>query len=313
MVFENINILWLLILILPLLFFTKYLANSLDSIFSKEILERISPKGRVLGQRARVVLLILSLSFAIVALSRPQFDNGDIKVAKNSKNLVVAIDISKSMFVSDLYPNRFEFAKAKFKEFLLNLKETKVALLGFSDRAFLVAPLTSDYGSLKYLAEHLRADYLNLKGTSILQALNSAQDLAKDSKQKAILIFTDGGDSKDYTKEIAYAKENNIKVFVYATATKEGATLKSGGKLVRLKLNSAIKELALKSGGAYMSYGLNMQDMAKLADVVESKLATQKESTEVIKNRKELFYYPLVVAVILLFMALFSLPKRRVI
>jgi Ca-activated chloride channel family protein len=313
MLFDKAYILWLLILALPLFYLAKDLSSPLNRVFNKEILKKISPNKNSLSQRARVVILIFSFIFAIVALARPQIDNGEIKVKTQSKNLVVAIDISKSMFLTDIYPNRFEFAKAKFKKLLSNLKETKIALLGFSDRAFLVAPLTSDYGSLRYLANHLRADYLNLKGTSIMQALNSANDLTKNSKQKALLIFSDGGDKSDFSKEIAYAKQNNIKVFIYATATKKGALIKdNNGNLFNSKLNSNIKELALKSGGAYMEASLNSNDMKELADIIERSLKAQKESQDVIKDRVELFYYPLTISVILLFIGLFSLPQRKI-
>ena len=312
MVFKHIEVLWLLLITLPLFILALKLSLPLNRVFSKEILAKISPNSGVLSQKVRAIFLVLALFFAIIALSRPQIDKGDIKVKTSSKSLVVAIDISKSMFLNDLYPNRFEFAKAKFKKLLDNLKETKVALLGFSDRAFLIAPLTKDYESLRYLCDHLRADYLNLKGTSILEALHSADDLMKDKKKKALLIFSDGGDKKDFSEEINYAKEHNIKVFIYATATKKGALIKdSSGNMVNLKLNPNFKNLALKSGGAYMEYSLSSSDMRDLAKIIESKLSSTKESEEVIKNRVELFYYPLILALVLLSIALFSLPQRR--
>ncbi len=311
MVFEHSLVLLLLIVIVPLIYFAKDLASPLNRVFSKDILKKLSSKKGGLSQKVRTYLLIASLFFGIVALSRPQIDNGEIKVKTKSKSLVTAIDISKSMFLKDLYPNRFEFAKAKFKNLLDNLKDTKVALLGFSDRAFLIAPLTSDYQSLKYLADHLKANYLNLKGTSILQALYSANDLMKSKDKKAILIFSDGGDKKDFSKEIEYAKNHNIKVFVYATATKKGALIKDkNGNMVNLKLNEAIKNLALKTGGAYMEYSLNSSDMRELAQIIEDKLSIEETKEESIKNRVELFYYPLTISVILLFIGLFSLPRR---
>ncbi len=312
MLFEHINILWLLILTLPLFYLAIKIKSPLETIFSKDILKKISTNAKGFSQRVRAILMVISLALLIIALSRPQLDNGEIKVKGQSKSLVVAIDISKSMFLKDLYPNRFEFAKAKFKKLLDNLKETKVALLGFSDRAFLIAPLTSDYSSLRYLTDHLRADYLNQKGTSIMQVLNSANDLMKKKEKKALLIFTDGGDKRDFSKEIDYAKSHNIKVFVYATATAKGALIRDNrGNMVRLKLNRAIKDLALKSGGAYMEYSLNGSDMKELARVVESKLTATKTKEETIKNRVELFYYPAILALVTLFMARFSLPDRE--
>ena len=317
--FEHPYFLAFLLLLAPMIWVAIKQSNGVLKHFSKEILEKISPNKSTLSPKIRALLLSFAFAFGVVAIARPAIDMGEIKIKSSSKSLVVAIDISKSMFVKDLYPNRFEFAKAKFKELLKHLKQTKVALLGFSDRAFLIAPLTNDYNSLRFLSSNLKTDYLNLKGTSILEALKSANDLMKDKKSKALLIFSDGGDKKDYSKEISYAKEHNIKVFIYATATKKGKPLKENGEFIKdkkgdiviFKRDDKIKELALKTGGAYMVYSLNNQDMAKLANIIENSLTIDSKEEQTIHNKKELFIYPLGIAILLIFMALFSLPTRR--
>jgi len=81
-------------------------------------------------------------------------------------------------------------------------------VVGFSSRAFLVAPLTADYESLKYLVDHMGMGYVSLKGTDIGAPLQVAENLLKDRKRKALLIFTDGGDKRDFSEEISYAKEH---------------------------------------------------------------------------------------------------------
>ncbi len=67
------------------------------------------------------------------------------------------MDISNSMFANDIYPNRFEFAKRKFEELLGVLKSARVGILGFAQRAFLVAPLSEDYNSLRFLVKNMDA------------------------------------------------------------------------------------------------------------------------------------------------------------
>ncbi len=318
--FEHIEYLTLLILALPMLYFALKNKNSLLSIFSKDTIKKVKASSGGLSQRVRAILLVITYILLIFAIARPQIDNGDIKVNTQSRSLITAIDISKSMLVDDVYPNRFEFAKAKFMELLDKLKSTKVALIGFSTRAFLVSPLTSDINSLKFLAKNLRMRNLNLKGTSILEALKSANNLMKDSKQKAVLIMSDGGDKKDFTQEIEYAKRHNIKVFVYAIGSNKGGVLKENGELVKdkngnivvLKRNDAISKLATNTGGVYMIYTLGNQDMAKLAKLLEEKLKIDSTANITIHNREELFYYPLILATITLFMALFSLPRRKI-
>jgi Ca-activated chloride channel family protein len=233
--------------------------------------------------------------------------------------VIAAIDISKSMFCDDIYPNRFKFAKEKFFESLNYLKDARVALIGFSSRTFLISPLSEDFNSLKFLAKNLNTDYLTLKGTDFLALLHSANDLFIEKKYKNLLIFTDGGDKKDFSKEIEFAKEHNIRVFIYNIATKKGGVIKDQngvvkdkeGNIVIVKRNEKIKALALKSGGAYMNYSLKRGDIKSLIDEMRRGIKEKERVKKSIKDKKELFYYPLWLMVLTLFMALFSLPRRR--
>ena len=317
--FENIEYLTLLIIPLLLLFILKSSGVNLEQYFSKELLAKMQKKGSGLSKRVRAWLLLLALVFGIVALARPVIDNGEITVKREYINVVTAFDISQSMLASDVYPNRLEFSKQKFFEMIKDFKKARIGVIGFSSRAFLISPLTSDFATLKYLVKNMNLDYISLKGTNILEPLRVTNEQLKSSKNKALLIFTDGGDSKDFSKEIAYAKEKGIKVFVYAVATKKGDVIKTkdgvmkdrNGNIVITKLNSSIKELALKSGGAYMEYSLKKGDVKVLADAIKANFKAKSSGKSVIKDTKELFVYPLSLALLFLFIGLFSLPRRK--
>ncbi len=317
--FKDIEFLWLLLLIVPLIFLLKESKSGLGAVFSKDALKKIEIKNRRISKKVRFFLIILSLAFTIIAIARPQINNGEIKVKSSFINIVSAIDMSKSMFANDIYPNRFEFAKMKFFNALEHLKKTKVALIGFSTQTFLISPLTEDFHSLKFLAKNLNLDYLSLKGTDILSTLEAANNLFGKEKKKILLIFTDGGDKSDFSKEIAYANEHNIAVYIYNIGTKKGGIIKGKngvlkdqkGDIVVVKRTDAIKELALKTGGAYLNYSLDKNDIKALTDTIQKKYKAKEEETTVIKDQKELFYYPLGLAIVLFFTALFSPPRRQ--
>ena len=316
-IFNNSELLWLLVLLLPLLYFIKSKKGDLESIFSKEVLKRVRLKNNSLSKKWRNILLILSMALAIIALARPQIDNGEIKVKSSFINIVTAIDMSKSMFANDVYPSRFEFAKKKFFDSLEYFKNTKIALIGFSSQTFLISPLTQDFHSLKFLGKNLNLDYLSLKGTDIMTTLTSANNLFGEEKRKILLIFTDGGDQKEFSKEIEYCKSNNIAVYIYNIGTDKGGVIKDKGSILKdkngdivvVKRTDNIKKLALETGGAYMKYSLDNNDVKLLADTIQSRYKATNEESSTIKDRKELFYYPLSLAILLLFMALFSMPK----
>ncbi len=316
--FQYPSILLLILFAITLFFFVKKY-NFDQKLFSKRVLKRIAPSGFTKQSYIREYFLILSLIFAIIALARPYIKGKEIKVNSKSYDIVVGFDISNSMLSDDIYPNRLSFAKIKFYQFLKNLKEERVAVLGFTSKAFLVAPPTTDYDTLKFLVKNMQTDYISLKGTNILNFLVMANDIfPKGNTQKAVLIFTDGGDKKDYKKEIEYAKAHNIRVYIYAIATQKGGVIKTSngvlkdknGNIVVVKLNKAIEELALQTGGAYQHYSLKNNDIKELVKVIRERFEKDlKKSIKVIKNNKELFYYPLLVAIILFFLANFSISN----
>ncbi len=317
--FNNIEFLWLLFLLIPLFYFLKSQKSDLESIFSKEVLKKIKLKNSSLSKRLRDILLIVAMAFTIIALARPQIDNGEIEVKSNFINIVTAIDMSKSMFANDIYPNRFEFAKKKFIDSLKFFKKSKISLIGFSSQTFLISPLTKDFHSLEFLTKNLKLEYLNLKGTNIMALLESANNLFIDSKKRTLLIFTDGSDKKDFSKEISYAKEHNIVLYIYAIGTDKGGVIKEkngvlkdkNGDIVIVKRNDNIKKLAIDTGGAYMRYSLANSDIKLLADTIQNGYQNQKEENSTIRDREEIFYYPLSLAILLFFISLFSIPKSK--
>ena len=319
MVFENSEYLWLLLLLLPLGFFFKENKQSLEAHFDPAILKKMRHKHKTLSKKVRNMLLILALALAIVALARPIINNGEIKVQSSSIDVMVGFDISHSMFAEDVYPNRFEFAKRKFDTFLEQMKEAKIAVIGFSSQAFLISPLTKDTGSLKFLVKNMSFDNMSLKGTDIHSTLEVTENLLTKHKRKALLLFTDGGDKNDYSKEIAYAKEHEIVVFVYAIGTQKGGVIKGKngvlkdqqGNIVVVKRNENIKTLALESGGAYLQHSMQKEDIKALSDNIKSKFKSTKSKEQTIRDTQELFVFPLLLAMLLFFVSFSSLPRGK--
>jgi Ca-activated chloride channel homolog len=309
--FKNIEFLYLLLLLLPLIYLIKQKKEFVLGQFSAEVFKRIEFKNNRFTKKTRAIILIFSFIFIIFALARPAIDNGEIKVKSSFVDMLVAVDISKSMMADDIYPSRFEFEKNKLFSFLDDLKNIRVGLVGFSSQTFLISPLTEDFNSLKFLIKNLRFDYLNLKGTNIKSVLEVTNDLLKDEKNKILLIFTDGGNEDKYDDEIAYAKTHNISVYIYNIGISKGGIIKDdNGNAVLVKLNENIKKLALDSNGAYMKQSLNQNDIKQLSELINNNYKANAEKEEVIKAEKELFYYPLILAIILFFMGIFSLPRR---
>ncbi|HAP45124.1 MAG TPA: hypothetical protein DCQ66_01650, partial [Gammaproteobacteria bacterium] len=175
--FEQVELLYLTIPVVMLWFFIHSKNKSIEALFSAEVLEKISLNNHKISTKVRLRLLLLSMIFILIALSKPILVSGEIKVNKRLSDLVVAIDMSKSMLANDIYPNRFEFAKNKLLNSFDGIKNTRIAILGFANQAFLISPLTDDLNSLKFLIKNLYLDSISLTGTNILNILQSSNDL----------------------------------------------------------------------------------------------------------------------------------------
>jgi len=316
--FKNIEFLWLLILLLPLFYFIKNRPNDLNTVFNKDVISKVRLSNSGISKKVKSILLIFALFFMIIALSRPIIKQGEITVKSSFINMIVGIDMSKSMFANDIYPNRFEFSKMKFYDMLPLVNNMKIALLGFSSQTFLISPLTEDFHSLRYLSENLNMENITLKGTSIITTLKSANEMFDSEDKKIVLLFTDGGDSDNLEEEIAYAKQNNIVVYIYNIGTQKGGIIedKNGilkdekGDIVVVKLNKDIKKLAIETGGGYMEYSLKKDDIKLLVDSIQNKFKPKDESDSTIEDSKEIFLLPLIISLVLFFISIFSIPRK---
>lgn len=297
-----------LLLFLPFL----YILGKKDrkkALFSKEVMSKILVKNYGFSKNLRNLLVIFSLAFIVIAISRPVIKGKEIEIKDDKMDVVAAIDISDSMRVDDIYPNRFEFAKNKFHTFLDEGVDKRVGVITFASKAYAISPITSDLNSLKFLIDNLKFENFSLKGTSIMSALEATKELSK-SANKVLLIFTDGGDEGSFKNEIEYAKKHGITVFVYLTATDKGALFKAqNGDMVQLKANPNIASLATSTGGVLMR-NLGSYDMKVLNDEISKKNSEKDSDTTLTVGQVEFFYLPLAFAVLLIFMASFSLPLR---
>lgn len=317
--FEAPYFLFALVVLVPLALLLFAPKKKTRNAFDPEVLKLLLRSPSTLPQWLRSALLLAAAALFIAALARPVIDRGEIEIQKSSIDLIAGFDISRSMAANDIYPSRLALAKRKFDALLTDMNASRVGVIGFSARAFMVSPLTEDFSTLNYLVENMNTGSVSLRGTDIMQALIQTDALLDGSGKKALLLFTDGGDKQAFGEEIAYAKAHRIVVFVYNIGTEKGGVIPtehgamtdSSGDIVVVRRNDAIKSLALESGGAYMNYSLQHNDIKKLADAIQGRFAPSKERSDVIRDTEQLFVWPLGAGIVLLLLSLYSLPHKR--
>ena len=303
-----------------LMFFVLKKQNSLSQYFSKDILEKLSIKNQYLSNASRTFILFLSLIFMIIALARPVTNEKVHESKQELTPIIIAIDVSKSMLASDIYPNRLEFARKKVLDIINKQKDSAIAVILFAKSSFILSPLTQDFISLTTLISNLNTGLNFDNGTNIFSTLETSVKLLKDYEYKNLILLSDGSDALDFKKEIEFANKNNISIYTIATATKEGAPikLKNGnylvdekGNIVNIKLNDNIKELSMKTNGGYINFSLDNNDINEILNDINIKAKKEEFQSKKIKIYTELFYYPLILGILFLLIAYSSLGKFK--
>ena len=319
MQFLYINVIYLMLIpAFILMFFIITKKNSFEQYFSKDILEKLSVSNQYFSNKARNITLFISLLFMIIALARPVANEKTHESKQELNAVIVAIDVSKSMLANDIYPNRLEFAKKKLLDIIEISKTNALGVILFAKSSFILSPVTQDFTSLKILIENLDTGINFDNGTNIYSTLETTNKLLKDFKHKNLILLSDGADKKSFEEEIEFAKQNNINIYTIATASKKGSAIKlkdgnylvdTKGNIVNVRLNENIKELSLKTNGAYINYSLDSNDITQVLNEINSKSQKQEFEEKRFKTYTELFYYPLGLAIFLILIAFSSLPK----
>ncbi len=151
---------------------------------------------RSMRQRFRHLLFLfrlLTLSFVIIALARPQSSSSGENVSTEGIDIVLATDISGSMLAEDFHPNRIEAAKRVATEFIQGRPNDRIGLVIFSGESFTQCPLTLDHEVLINLLEQVKSGMIE-DGTAIGDGLGTAISRLQESKAKSrvIILLTDG-------------------------------------------------------------------------------------------------------------------------
>jgi Ca-activated chloride channel family protein len=289
------------------------------TFFSKEVIERLRVSANTLTLKARNGLFLVIGILIVIALAGPVIKEGKIEIKAKSADIMIALDISDSMLATDVYPNRLKLAKQKALDFLHLAPNDRIGVIAFAKNSYLVSPLSFDHDAVAFLLKNLDTSSITEQGTNLMSMLRVVDRSIKSKSRRYILLLSDGGDTKDFSREIEYAKKHHITVFVLAVGTKKGAPIKlangefikQNGKIILTKLNTEIAQLATKTGGVYIEGVNSNSDVKAMLQEIEAKAKKKAMKSEEIEKYIPLFYLPVGLALLLLLIATSSMSKRE--
>ena len=292
--------------------------ESQATFFSDEVMSKLRVSSNTLTLKARNALFFLVSVLVVIALADPVIKDGKVEIKEKSADIMLALDISDSMLAEDVYPNRLKFAKQKALDLLRLAPNERIGVIAFAKNSYLVSPLSFDHDAVRFLLSNLSTDSITEQGTNFMSMLNVVNKSIKNDAQKYLLILSDGGDKKDFSKEIAFAKKHNIVVYILGIGSKQGAPIKmsngefikQNGKIIISKLNENIASLATKSGGVYIQSVIANDDVKAMLKEIEAHSKKKELKSQQIEKYIPLFYYPLGLALLILLIATSSMSKR---
>lgn len=295
----------------------------------KSLMHSIAPGASAAMRIVKSALISASVILALIALARPQWGFIWEETKMTGIDMLIAIDVSKSMLATDVKPNRLERSKFAVKDLVKKLSGDRIGLIAFSGTSFLQCPLTIDYNGFLLALDDLGIGTIPRGGTSITSAINEATEAFKgpEKKYKILVIITDGDDLEGNALAAAKAASDaGIKIYCVGVGSQDGDIIPivddkgdrafvtdRAGQVVKTALNEdLLKKIAISTGGNYVHATQAEFGLVLLYDKSISKLEKRDVEAKMRKHYQERFQYFLAVAIILLLLEPL-LPERKMI
>jgi Ca-activated chloride channel family protein len=326
--FWILHFLWLLPVVgVALIVCNRQKKKAMDRFADPELIARLTGEERKSGRFFKGVFLLSALGLMLFALAGPRWGSHYQEVSQKGVDIMILVDVSPSMLVEDVKPNRLERARREILDFLKVVQGDRLGLAAFSGAAFVQCPLILDYAALEMFLSQLQPDLIPVPGTDLGAAIetgSSAIDL-KSETDRVILLITDGEDNEARGLEAARtAAEKGVKIFVFGIGEPSGGPIPAGpgkggfkkdkeGKLILSKLDEeSLRQIAFTTGGTYARSVAGDLDLDVLYfDGIKSRTKAQTLKSGKIKVYEERF--PIfVLAAFLLLMLENLIPERSI-
>ena len=315
----------------PLLLNALWLLPLIAALFWWSERKRRTMIGRIVAPKLRAILagnasparrwfrngcVLGALTLLVVAMAGPQLGYDTLEVPHRGRDVIIAMDVSRSMLAPDVAPTRLQRAKLLAEDLISELGSDRIGLVAFAGSAFLQAPLTLDHGAVLAALDELDTTVIPKGGTNIAAAIRTADEAFGKAEgfSRALVIISDGEELD--TDGVAAG----VKIFTVGVGSTEGSEILLGpgdfvrdpsGKVVQSRLDAGrMKEIAEATGGFYTPLDENAARLLAVDGV--GKLAEADITSSSSRRPIERYQWPLGAAIgLLVLQALVGERRRR--
>ena len=289
-------------------------------------MERLNAGTNRTIRLVRFSLWFVAVALIMIALARPQWGSEIEIVEQRGVQLMVVLDISRSMLSQDVKPTRLDRAKLEISDLISRLNGDTVGIVLFSGASFIQFPLTADYATALTYLKNASPNAISRPGTVIGEAIGTAMGGFNDHRvsQKIIIIMTDGenheGDPVEATRQ---ASEAGAVVYTVGFGSPEGSRVEvyddqgnvigyrqdAEGRPILSRLDEAALERIAEAGGGRYFRADDPVGLSNLLDEIES-FQEEAVQSELSEKRVERFQMFLILAALALFLAEILTDRR---
>ena len=285
-----------------------------DAVLVNQLIKEYSPAKFFM----KFVLITLAFVVGVIALTNPRMPQGTTMVNRSGIDVMVALDVSKSMLAGDIKPNRLERAKQFVTKLIDKLPNDRIGIVVFAGRAYLQMPLTTDHSAAKMYLASASTDVVPTQGTVIGDALKMSYAAfnTQEKKYKAIVLISDGEDHDEEAIKITKAlADEGVMINTVGIGSLEGTTIidpvtnetkrDAAGSPVITKLNEEeLKNIAANGNGLYQLF-TNTDEVVDNVDKQLKAMGQRAITENSLVNYKNFFPWLLGIGLILLLIEFF--------
>jgi len=271
-------------------------------------------------------IFVFAFLFIIIAIARPRWNKEVQIIKKEGIDIVVAIDVSKSMDATDIQPSRIKRAKDQISLFIDQLKGDRIAIVAFAGQSFVQCPLTNDYDAAKLFLNLMDTETVPSYGTNIGGAITNALEIfSEKEKHKVIIVVSDGEDLEENATKIAEeAGKQNAIIYTLGIGSPEGSTIpiknRDGdvvyakddkGDIVFTKLDiTTLTQIAKKGNGRFFPITPQQSEIFEIMKNINSFEKKKFDSKEYVRYKEQYKYFVIAALILLLIESLIIYKKK---
>jgi Ca-activated chloride channel family protein len=282
----------------------------------------------VARRRARRGLYLAAMACLFAALAGPLVGYRWEHISRRGNEIVFAIDTSRSMSTPDVKPDRLTRAKLAIDDFASRLDGDAVGIVAFAGRAFLICPITLDYGAFHESLGAIDTNTIARGGTDISRAIREAQVALRrrPGSDKILILVTDGEDLEGNALVAAQtaAQQDGLKIYTVGVGTVAGDLIPvprelgggfvkdETGAFVKSRLDeAALKAIAAATGGIYVPLGAQGEGVERIFATIFGSLTKHDIEYRQRKIYIERYQWPLAASFGMLLASLLIGTRRR--